>query len=186
MNRRPDTSARLARVLAAAAAAAAAAAVVLLPAPAQAHDDLTSAAPAQGSTVTSAPQQVALTFAGPVKKTYVTVAVTGPGGDTFQTGQPSVTDRVVTQALKPATSGEYFVAYQVISSDGHPITGRVQFTVALPGDPAPSSSARETSQASTAPADRPGVMWWPWAVGAALLALVAAVVMARTRPRRAR
>ncbi|MEV0453887.1 copper resistance CopC family protein [Catellatospora methionotrophica] len=142
--------------------------MLLSPGPVSAHDELAASVPAEGSTVTSAPQRILLTFAGPVKTSYVTVAVTGPGGDTFQSGQPTVDDRVVTQVLKPLTSGDYIAAYQVISTDGHPITGRVQFSLALPGTSSPAAPAAASSLPAAAVASTTLPSMWLW-VGAAVL-----------------
>lgn len=120
---------------------------------ASAHDSITGSTPADGSTVTTAPTQVRLTFTDQVKGIGATVVVTDPAGAKVAAGKPSVDGLSVTQKLLPLTvSGRYTVAYRVVSSDGHPITGKLAFTAQLPTPtvaPPPSESA--TPSASAAP-----------------------------------
>ncbi|MEU8001454.1 copper resistance CopC family protein [Catellatospora sp. NPDC049111] len=166
------------------AAVVATVALLLSPSPARAHDNPAVAVPAHGSVITSAPKQITLTFVEALKKSYVTVAVSGPGGDTFQNALPVVDDRVITQAVKPMTLGDYFVVYQVIASDGHPITGRVQFTIAKPGQVVPATAA-PTSSAQAGAADDGPAPWWPWGVAAVVGVALAAFVLTRARRRSA-
>jgi methionine-rich copper-binding protein CopC len=120
---------------------------------ADAHTALESVSPKDGSTVTTAPTRVVLTFSEPVSASFATVSVSGPSGE-VGSGKAAVDGAVVTQALDaPLPNGSYTVAFRVVSDDGHPVSDRTTFRVAAAatataptsdapaGNPAPSSSA---------------------------------------------
>jgi copper resistance protein C len=97
------------------------------PLTASAHDVLESTAPASGATVDRMPQTVTLTFTEAPLTIGTQVVVTGPSG-AVQQGAPTISDRVVSQAIAPsAPSGSYTVTYRVTSDDGHPVTGTFAF-----------------------------------------------------------
>jgi methionine-rich copper-binding protein CopC len=104
--------------------------VLALPAPAWAHATLVSADPAAGSTVAARPAAVTLHFSEPVAPP-VDVVVTGPTGQRVSVGRTTVFgDRVTERLLDEDTgSGEYSIAYQVLSDDGHVVNGSTSFTV---------------------------------------------------------
>lgn len=104
--------------------------VLAVPAPAWAHATLVSADPAAGSTVGARPDAVTLRFSEPVAPP-VDVVVTGPTGQRVSVGRTSVFgDRVTERLLDEDTgSGEYSIAYQVLSDDGHVVNGSTSFTV---------------------------------------------------------
>jgi len=96
--------------------------------PAAAHDVLISSDPADGSTVQTAPATVTLTFDQPVQDFEPVITMTGPDGQSYQSGSPTVDSTVVTSAVGEITqAGEYVIAYRVVSADGHPVTGEVKF-----------------------------------------------------------
>jgi methionine-rich copper-binding protein CopC len=162
-------------------------------APAAAHDSLTGASPADGATVTTAPEQVVLTFSAQVKDLGLTVLVTSPDGRRVGEGPARVEGRDVVAPLVALTEpGRYTVAYRVVSSDGHPIQGRTAFVLDVPA-PTPTQTPAPTASASpdaTSPAASPVASTaddasspLPWVVGGiALVALaVGAVAVARSR-----
>ena len=96
--------------------------------PAAAHDVLISSDPADGSTVQTAPATVTLTFDQPVQDFEPVITMTGPDGQSYQSGSPTVDSTVVTSAVgEIIQAGEYVIAYRVVSADGHPVTGEVKF-----------------------------------------------------------
>lgn len=118
---------------------------VALAAPASAHDSLTGSTPSAGSTLTAAPERVKLTFTDEVKKIGLTVLVKDPSGASVTDGEPTIDGTAVLQPVAALTvSGEYTVAYRVVSSDGHPINGRFTFTLDVPS-PSPSATPSETA-----------------------------------------
>ncbi|MFG1922578.1 copper resistance protein CopC [Cryptosporangium sp. NPDC048952] len=115
--------------------------VVVASSPAQAHSDILGSSPAADSTITTAPDEITLTFAAGIRGDFSTVVVTGPGGARYGDGKPRAVDRVLHQPVKPLTSGRYTVAWRIVSADGHPLQGVFTFTAALPSAQASSASA---------------------------------------------
>lgn len=117
--------------------------------PAAAHAQLEKAWPADGSTVTSAPSAVVLTFSEAVSSSFAAVQVEGPDGQSVSDGRPRVDGAVVTQALaSPLGPGRYTVAFRVVSSDGHPVSDTTSFT--LEGAKSGSSTSVPTSSSGKA------------------------------------
>ncbi len=117
--------------------------------PAAAHDVLLSSDPTDGSIVQVAPATVTLTFDQPVQDFEPVVTVTGPDGQSYQSGSPTVDSSVVTNAVGPLTAaGEYVIAYRVVSPDGHPVLGEVKFQ--FTGAPAPAAGSPAASPSSGA------------------------------------
>lgn len=158
-------------------------------APAQAHAGLTGSTPEDGATLTELPSEVVLTFSEEVSAP-ATVIVTGPDGSGLQTGEAEVDGDEVHQAVERAqVGGAYTIAYRVISSDGHPITGQVRFTLELQGsesgvpNPTPSQSATDAAPDSADEADGTWSTSWLVAGGVLLLlvlVLLVAALVART------
>lgn len=118
---------------------------------ASAHAALRSMTPAAGSTVRTAPTKVVLTFNEPISTSFATVTVTDAKGGSVTSGRAVVSGETVTQQLEPVGSGRYTVAFRVVSEDGHPVSQKVSFTVALPA-----ASSTSPSTASSTPSSDPG------------------------------
>ncbi|MEG3613620.1 CopD family protein [Isoptericola haloaureus] len=99
--------------------------------PAQAHTDLDTAEPADGSTSDGPVEEMVLTFTLPVTPLGEAVEVTGPDGAVPVEVTPQ-DDGVVLLATpaEPLTDGEYTLDWNVAAEDGHPLDGTVAFTVA--------------------------------------------------------
>jgi copper resistance protein C len=159
----------------------AALAIVLLPLPAQAHAALVSSSPTDGAVVASAPTEVTFTFDEAVMAPAY-VVVKAPDGANVAQGSATVDGATVTQAVALVPEqGAYSVSYRVVSDDGHPVTGTIQFNV----DPAhaDTSSAPQTASASDACSGSgcSGTSFWhresTWVV-VALAALAIAIAIA--------
>jgi methionine-rich copper-binding protein CopC len=112
--------------------------LVAVPTTALAHDVLERTNPADGTTVSTMPASVVLTFSEDPLAIGAQVVVTGPSG-AVSSGAPTVSGRDVTQAVAPdAPGGDYTVTYRVTSGDGHPVSGTFSFhaTVGLDGSTA--------------------------------------------------
>lgn len=136
------------RVTARLAAGSALAGLLLLPAAtaASAHDELAGSEPASGEALDAAPAAVRLDFSGDVLTFGAAVVVADDGDETWQAGDPVLDGASVSVPLDPALpDGAYEIRWRVVSSDGHPITGLVPFTV---GD----VDAEGADDASAAPA----------------------------------
>lgn len=144
----------------AAAAMAAAVAAVLLalappPQPASAHNALISADPAADSVLSDAPETVSLTFNQDIRPDLSQMAITINGDS--RTVQPTVTGPTVAADVPPdlrtATPGHaqtWKIGYRIVSADGHPVSGLLQFTVGDPGAVPQTADAREQDAPSSA------------------------------------
>ena len=144
-----------ARRLAAALAAATLAGVALFlgAAPAAAHTSLIGSTPADDSTVTNPVTEVVLEFDQAVQTEFAQVAVLGADQTPYWSAYPVVVGRTVTQAVESLPDGRYEVSYRVISSDGHPVSGSISFTVT--GQAAPPPVETPTAQPTTAAVPEP-------------------------------
>lgn len=126
--------------------AVAAVAVFATAVPASAHDQLVSSTPADGEVFATAPTGVSMTFSGELlvldsDLTGAVVLVVDESGTDWVAGPVTVSGKTVTAELDPAMPvAGYQVRWQVVSEDGHPISGVIPFTV---GDAAPMTT--ETS-----------------------------------------
>lgn len=112
--------------------AALAAAAFLLPGRALAHNSLVSSDPADGSTVPVAPAQLTFAFSADVPLDTMSAEYidgTGVRNDLSDfTHGPSGPKQVIV-ALPPLPAGDVTVRWRLVGPDGHPITGRVSFTI---------------------------------------------------------
>ena len=103
-----------------------------LPGPVAAHSLLLESAPAAGATLASAPGQLVLRFNNRIEKSLSRVRLLDAGG----VAQPLVVnvdagpaDRVIAP-VPPLAPGAWRVEWQVLSTDGHVVSGRFEFRVA--------------------------------------------------------
>ncbi|MEV4217973.1 copper resistance CopC family protein [Nonomuraea sp. NPDC049725] len=120
-----------------------------LASPAWAHNVLVGSDPADGATLAAPPSRITLTFDQPARQGYAQIGVTGGDGSAWADGAAVVSAEKVSVAVRPMPAGSYVVGYRILSSDGHPVTGKLTFTVAGTGAAAPSGDA------ATAPAAAP-------------------------------
>lgn len=121
---------------------------------ANAHSALRSSDPANGSTLTAAPDQVNLVFNEEVEPQYVDGAVTigsaDPAPVSATVEEATVVLTVPAQTNAAAEAGgltSWRVDYRVVSADGHPISGAVTFSV----NGVPDAPVGGTTAAATAP-----------------------------------
>lgn len=135
----------------------AAAAIVLATAPpAAAHDELIGSNPTAGQHLDTAPTNVQLTFSADVLTIGAAVIVVDDSGKDWVTGEPAIRGGVVSTSLESAMPASgYEIRWRVVSSDGHPISGVIPFTVADGQPPAerPSTSTAEAPVTTTESAD---------------------------------
>lgn len=124
-------------------------ALVLAPAaPASAHDTVTPAAPAPAAALAGPPAEVRLRLSGAPRQALGEVVVTDGAGAARAVGKPVLDGQDVVQRLDGAGApGAWRVAYRVVSSDGHPVTGEWPFAVAAPAA-APSAAAAPAAPAA--------------------------------------
>ncbi|SNY62361.1 copper resistance CopC family protein [Paractinoplanes atraurantiacus] len=170
---------------------------VLLPgAPAWAHNSLAEATPAKNATLKKAPESVKLRFLQKLNPTATKITITGATPVTASA--PKIDGATGTITFAPLANGEYTVAYDVVSKDGHPVKGSYKFTVTAPApattapSPTPTTEAPTTEAPTSAPpaalvsdegADSSSTTPWLIAAiaGALLVAGGVAVVLRRRR-----
>ncbi|WP_433386828.1 copper resistance protein CopC [Micromonospora sp. KLBMP9576] len=188
---------------------------LLLPAaPAAAHNSLTRSDPRDGARVAEAPARIELRFLARADPNTTKITVTGPDDVAALGGAPSFAGSRVSVPFKPGRAGLYIVGYRLASSDGHPVTGEVRFTlttgtpaeppvtagpsapaaVAPSGGTGPTSAAPDPAGSGTPAAVAPAAResdggtgrGWLWALGGALLlaALAGGLLWRRRAARR--
>lgn len=118
-------------------------------APASAHDKLISSDPASDQKLAEAPSAVTLTFSADVLDMGAAVVVSDAGGTDWVSAAPMVDGPTVTAVLDEGLpEAGYEIRWRVVSSDGHPITGVVPFTVG-DGTPVNGGAADAGSDSAT-------------------------------------
>lgn len=139
---------------------------------ADAHDYLVQSTPSAGSTQSTPLESASLTFndrvldlAGDGSSSLV--QVTDAANRHYETGCPAIADRTVTAPVALGAPGPYTVRWQIVSADGHTVSGTIPFTyqppagtTAAPGSAGPpacaagaaAASGRSTSAATSTPA----------------------------------
>jgi methionine-rich copper-binding protein CopC len=148
--------------------------------PATAHASLVRALPADGSTVTTVPARVTLTFDETVRSPAV-IVVTGPDGRRVSTGRAEVVDNTASSAVRIETAGGYTVAFRVVSADGHPVAERTSFRFAGGNASSSASSSEPTGAAAVVddPATQRRTRLLGSIAGVALLGGLALLLLAR-------
>ncbi|WP_336213338.1 copper resistance CopC family protein [Nonomuraea sp. LPB2021202275-12-8] len=156
--------------------------------PAQAHNVLIGSDPKDGATLSAPPAQITLIFDQPVRQGYAQIGVTGADGSAWTDGAATVSAERVTVKVKPLkAAGAYVVGYRILSSDGHPVTGKIGFTLggaagapqdtgAAPVQAGPDAGAAAAEAAANGGAGM-AVVW----IVAALLVLAAGTAVALRR-----
>ncbi|WP_350348731.1 copper resistance CopC family protein [Agromyces sp. G08B096] len=194
---RRRATARLTRLAGAALAAGALLGLAGLAAaqPAFAHDELLGSTPENGEVFDTAPEQVELTFSNDVIAVGSVIEVVDHHAEPVETGETTVLGPVVSAALPADLSGEYQVRWRVVSSDGHPIEGTIDFGVGAdatgswaseaPHDGAGSGEESAEDAGDGSADDATGANGWAitgFVVGAlAVLGLVAAILVRTVR-----
>lgn len=170
-------------------------------APAQAHSALVSSDPADGQTITTPLDRVGLTFSeAPLTglDAGLRIEVRDAAGTDRASGDVTVDGTTMSRTVD-LQDGAYTVLWRYVSPDGHPVTGELGFTVALPAQTAaPTASATPTSgptettatveatrsatpAASDAGSGAGGAALWLGAGAVLVAGLVAVLAVARRR-----
>lgn len=129
---------------------------------ASAHDELVAASPSNGEVLTSSPKQIALTFSGELKKIGTIIELRNAAGKSVETNYSIAQRDLTIVPAAPLANGNYTLVSRVVSSDGHPIDKKLEFSVKDPAAVAPSPEPSQVHAADTpapsaaqAPADAP-------------------------------
>ncbi len=183
--------------------------IVAVAAPASAHSALLASTPADGETVTTMPAQFSVTANEPLldltgDATGFAIQVVDAAGRYYGDGCLSVSDSTLAMGATLGEPGEYRLYWQVVSADGHPVSGELAFTWA-PTDgstvtaglgappvcgetgetptPTPTVTPSETPTAeptaTAAPETEESPAFWssPLGIGAAVLSTLALIVV---------
>jgi methionine-rich copper-binding protein CopC len=136
-----------------------------------AHDSLKSSSPAKNSVV-SGVDQIELEFSAHVS--FPVVILHDAAGRRFESGTARTDGPKVFQGVqRPLPSGNYVVAWRIVSSDGHPVEGEIPFTVRASSNPAATVAAPVPSAGVTTPAagdaQQTGISVWVWLALAVLV-----------------
>jgi len=96
---------------------------------ARAHAFLDHASPLVGSTVATAPHEVALWFTQNLEPAFSTVEVTDASGATVSAGKASVSGNTMRIGMKSLGPGSYRVRWHALSVDTHTTEGSFTFHV---------------------------------------------------------
>ncbi|MGO1831872.1 MAG: copper resistance CopC family protein [Brevibacterium yomogidense] len=121
--------------------------------PVIAHDQLLSSTPSVDENFSDAPQEISLQYSAEVMQVGAQVLLTDSEGGSFAVGEPSFDGTSVSaQITDELPEGAYTIAWRVVSSDGHPISGIVPFTV---GDAPHNRDAASKADAPVEAAEKP-------------------------------
>jgi methionine-rich copper-binding protein CopC len=154
-------------------------------APASAHDELVSSTPASDAALDPAPTEVVLTYSDNILEVGVEVSVTDADGAEWVADAPVVDGPTVTVPLESdMPGGAYTAEWRVVSSDGHPISGTIPFTVTTPAaSPSPSASEPAVTSPTDAVTSAPSASAEPVAsddpgLSGAHIAIIAGIILA--------
>ncbi|KXK60933.1 copper resistance protein CopC [Micromonospora rosaria] len=129
---------------------------LLLPAsPAAAHNSFTGSNPRDGARVAKAPESVELRFLAKLPENTMKITITGPDEASAVGGKPEFAGSRVRVPFTPGPAGEYTVAYELPSADGHLMKGKVTFTLTTGAPVEP--TAEPTPSAEPSPSPEPAV-----------------------------
>lgn len=151
--------------------------------PAFAHNVLVGSDPADGAQLSTGPREIRLNFDQPVKAgdDYNAVTVVGPNGAHWTAGPARVEGNGVIAPVRDlGPAGSYTVGYRVLSNDGHPVSGKVGFTLTAAGNGTPAQQPTTPASPEAEEESGPGGMpVWPWIAGAAVLVVLGLVLALR-------
>lgn len=110
--------------------------------PAAAHAQLIGSTPAADEVLDAAPSEVELEFNEALIETGSTLLVIDSEGENRAVGDAVLDGRFVrAEVPSDLPDGSYEIRWRVVSADGHPINGRIPFSVGAPGDPVPDDAS---------------------------------------------
>lgn len=131
--------------------------------PATAHSDLVSSSPGEGESFRQPPRTVRLEFNEDVIGEFTKLQLRPgpqrpPHALTTRAKGNRVSARIPAAALTSGRTGSWKLSYRVVSADGHPISGDIDFTVrelaSAPPEPTPTPTTTTTEETPAASADQ--------------------------------
>ncbi len=166
------------RLRAAVALLVALSALLLTAPPASAHARVKSSDPAEGATLDVGPDRVSITFTEELPADYSTIEVLGPDDRAYDEGGPSVNGTELSTDLSVlGPAGVYRIVWTVVSEDGHPVEGDIEFTLSTPGG----GSGRELTEDEPSASEGDSGTWLWISAGVVGVGLAAAVGLVLSR-----
>lgn len=140
------------------AAALGLAAAVAFSTPAAAHSTIIDSTPADGAELTEAPAEFSVTANEDLAdlsgdgEGFALRVVPATGGDDLATGELTIDGPMLSTPGVPLEPGDYVMQYQVVSADGHPISGEIPFVI-LGAEPDPAPAPEEPGGGEEPPLD---------------------------------
>lgn len=143
--------------------------------PAFAHNVLIGSQPSTGATLTTGPTEIRLNFNAPIRTGPNTIKVIGPNGTHWERSENATVDgnSVTTPVVPLGPAGLYTASYAIVSTDGHPVSGDITFTLTKAGNGTPVTLAAAQTGGGG------GIPVWVWIIGAAVLLAVVLVIALR-------
>lgn len=104
-------------------------AAVVFAAPASAHTDIVSSDPADGQTLKKAPAEVSLRFGEDLIDGGQKLVATDAAGDRLPLDATISGPTISAPWPAEQSAGTYNVSYRVVAADGHPLEGKIRFTI---------------------------------------------------------
>jgi methionine-rich copper-binding protein CopC len=174
---------------------------VLAPAaPATAHSELADSTPAQGETLTELPEAFSVTANEPVldlgEQGVFALQIRDAAGGYYGDGCVTIVDATMSAEPVLGESGAYTMLWQIVSADGHPVSGEIAFEWQAPTgfEPAPAAGEAprcggdltgDVTDVESSPSRGGLALGILIAVAVVLAGVAAAVIVAATRRRRA-
>jgi len=155
--------------------------------PSDAHTGLSGSNPLDGEALATRPEVVQLRFNQTPLEGYSKLQLVTENGGAISLPALREAGQVVSQPVPPLASGRYTMNYRIVSPDGHPISGKIKFSVEIPGEAlGPGGIVGQSSPNPDAPpaakTDDGSPVWWWIIVGAVgLLAIIVLVIQRRIR-----
>lgn len=119
---------------------------------ANAHDELVATKPAQGAVLENSPKEFVLSFSGALKQIGTIIKLQSADGEPVETTFVIVGRDLTVTPVAALPNGEYSLVTRVVSSDGHPIDKKLEFSV---NDPQAGTTVQPTPEVTTSPSVEP-------------------------------
>ncbi len=182
-----------------------AAAVLGVAGPASAHNQVIATTPAAGATLTALPAEFSITTNLPMLDINGTgngfaLQIRSAAGKYYGDGCLTIVDATMSEKAAIGPAGDYTVLWQLVSQDGHTVSGSYPFSWDPPAGFTPSrsySAPQECGKVGTASTAAPGdpdaersstaplgdVLWIGGALAAVAIAVIVALVVLTRRRR---
>lgn len=179
--------------------------VIAIAGPASAHSQIVASTPSPNETLTALPAR----FEIDTNEALLDIGGTGRGfafeiedatGRFYETGCVSIVDDSMFTAARLGAPGAYTVVYQLVSADGHTVSGRIPFTWApsgaavvtkgvpsppgchgAPGPAKPDASGGGSERTRDATVPLADILWIGGIIVAVALAVIVTLVLVRRR-----